>query len=203
MNKLPKARTENIVVQSLEKETLIYDTITNQAFSLNETSAKVFNACDGQTSFDELQSKYKYTDELIYLALDELKKQNLLAVNAEYASPFAEMSRREVIRKVGFATLVALPVISSIIAPTSASAASGGTTANCQVCTSNAQCASGNCRPAFPNNGTSICAAGAGGAFVGQTGATFGAVNAQACSNAATSQCCKGTGTFTNICTCN
>jgi hypothetical protein len=125
MNKLPKARTENIVVQTLNDEVLIYDTITNQAFCLNETSARVFNHCDGQTSFDELQRKYQFTGEIIFLALDELKKQNLLASDAEYASPFAGMHRREVIRKVGFATMIALPLISSIVAPAALSAASG------------------------------------------------------------------------------
>lgn len=78
MKKLPKARNENIVVQNLNDEVLIYDTITNQAFCLNETSAKVFNYCDGQTAFAELKSRYKYTDELIFLALDELKAKNLL-----------------------------------------------------------------------------------------------------------------------------
>lgn len=50
----PKARNKNIVVQLLNKETLIYDLIDNKAFCLNETSSIVFNACDGKTSFDEL-----------------------------------------------------------------------------------------------------------------------------------------------------
>lgn len=125
MNKLPKARTENIVVQNIEKEVLIYDTITNQAFCLNETSAKVFNHCDGQTAFDELKRKFKYTDEIIYLALDELKAKNLLDAAANYQTPFAGMNRREVIRQVGFATMIALPLISSLVVPTAANAGSG------------------------------------------------------------------------------
>lgn len=143
MNLLPKSRNENIVVQNAENEVLIYDTVTNQAFCLNETSAKVFNHCDGKTSFDELKRKYKYTDELIYLALDELKKQNLLADDAAYLSPFAGMNRREVIRKVGFATMVALPLISTLVAPTAAAAqsASGGGCAGTCVARGADQCA--------------------------------------------------------------
>ena len=192
MNNLPKARNENILVQNLENEILIYDTITDKAYCLNETSAKVFNACDGKRTFDELNSQYQFNDDLIYLALDELKAKNLLDSAASYETPFAGMTRREVIRKVGIATMIAPPVVSSLIAPSAAQAASGGTTANCQVCTSNAQCVSGRCRTAFPNNGASICSAGTTNGVVGQPGAQFGAVDATACSNAAAIQCCNG-----------
>lgn len=123
--KLPKARNENIIMQNLETEVLIYDTIIDKAYCLNETSANIFNHCDGATSFDEFKRRYKYTDELIFLALDELKEKNLLDSSAEYQTPFSGISRREVIRKVGFATMIALPLITSIVAPTAIRAASG------------------------------------------------------------------------------
>lgn len=77
MKSLPKIRNENIIVQKLKNEVLIYEPATNQAFCLNETSAKVYNHCDGATSFDELKRRYKFTDDLIFLALDELRKENL------------------------------------------------------------------------------------------------------------------------------
>lgn len=205
MNTLPKARNENIIMQDAGDEILIYDTITDKAYCLNETSAKVFNACDGKQTFDELKSQYQFNDDLVYLALDELKAKDLLDSAANYETPFAGMTRREVIRKVGFATMIALPVVSSLIAPSAAQAASGGTTANCQVCTSNAQCISGRCRTAFPNNGTSICSAGTTNGQVGQTGAIFGAADAGACTSAASIQCCNGsTGASfnNNTCTC-
>lgn len=64
------------------------------------------------------------TDEIIFLALDGLKKEKLLEDNSQYVSPFAEMNRRAVIRKVGLASLIALPVISNLIAPTAGQAAS-------------------------------------------------------------------------------
>lgn len=38
MKKLPKARTENLLEQNLEKETLIYDLTIDKAFNLSETS---------------------------------------------------------------------------------------------------------------------------------------------------------------------
>jgi hypothetical protein len=124
MNKLPLAKTKDIVVQTLGKEILIYDLNTHKAYNLNETSSIVYQACDGRTFFTELKAKNKLTDEIIYLALDELKKENLIEESDGYDSPFEGMSRREVIRKVGFASMIALPVISSLVAPTAAMAQS-------------------------------------------------------------------------------
>ncbi|MGI8467331.1 MAG: hypothetical protein ACR2N3_02655 [Pyrinomonadaceae bacterium] len=145
MDKLPQTRNENIVVQNLDKEVLIYDLITNKAFCLNETSAIVFNACDGKTSFDELKRKHKLTDDLIHFALGELRRENLIESSND--NHFAGLSRREVIRRVGLASMVALPVISSLIAPKAANAASNNPAllANGQVCLSNSQCQSNRC----------------------------------------------------------
>jgi hypothetical protein len=123
MKYLPAAKTVNLVVQELRDETLIYDQATDRMFCLNETSAKVFNHCNGRTSFEELKRKHKFTDDLIYLALDEFKAKDLLT-NYESVH-FAGMSRREAVKRVGLASLVALPLISTLVAPTSTAAASG------------------------------------------------------------------------------
>lgn len=131
---LPQARIKDIVVQNLGNEMLVYDLKTNKLYNLNETSAKVFNACNGETSFAELKTKYKFTDNLIYLALDELKANELLE---DYKSNhFAGLSRREVIKKVGLASMIALPLISVMVAPTAAHAQSTS------VCVTNS-CADG------------------------------------------------------------
>lgn len=207
MNVLPSSRNENIVVQNLENEVLIYDTITNQAFCLNETLAKVYQHCNGKTSFDELRRKYKFTDDLIYLALDELKARKLLAETSVYQSPLAGMSRREAVRKVGLATMIALPLISTLIAPTAANAASGaavvGTRVNCQSCATGADCASGNCRPTA--SGGNICARNPGGT-VSPSGGVLAGQSLFSCSPAGTAQCCSGSASFssgTGQCTCN
>lgn len=121
--KLPLAKTENIIEQILKNETLIFDLDANKAFNLNETSTIVYRNCDGATTFDELKHRHKFTDEFIHLALVELKRNNLLADNS-YKSPFTELKRREVIKKVGLASMLALPVIVGLTAPQSAHAAS-------------------------------------------------------------------------------
>lgn len=137
MKILPQARNTGIVIQHADQELLVYDLVTHKAFNLNETAMNVFNCCDGETTFDALQSKYNLTAEIVYLALDELKKRDLLEENAAYESPFVNLSRREAIRRAGLASMAALPVISSLVAPSAVSAASGciqpGLNPNAQV----------------------------------------------------------------------
>lgn len=120
---LPVARTADLIEQDLDNELLIYDLRINKAYTLNETLMKVHRGCDGRQTFDDLKRKYKFTDDLIHLALQELAGSNLLE-NYAAANHFAGMSRREVVRKIGLATMVALPLIASITAPKSIHAAS-------------------------------------------------------------------------------
>ena len=150
MHKLPKIR-ENLLVQDLADEILIYDLSADKMFCLNSTARTVFNACDGNIEFAALKIASNLTDEIIHLSLDELKKQNLLA--DDYASPFIGLNRREVIKKVGLSTMFALPVITARAAPTAAQTASNCVALN-EIC--------------IPNNFTqSNCCAGQ------RCGATF------------------------------
>jgi hypothetical protein len=178
---LPQARTGDIIEQSFGAEMLIYDLLTDRAYTLNETSAAIYQVCDGQTSFDELKRRHGFTDELIYLALDELKRSDLLADGAAYRSPFAGINRREVLKRIGLTSASALPVIFSLIAPPASSAASGevcifdnpcscsvinnsGSAANCgeELGGTSRGCGSGNgagCDCYIPNggNGSGTC----------------------------------------------
>lgn len=125
MNKLPRAKTENLVVQNLNDGILIYNLTDNKAFCLNETSAIVYQACDGKTTFADLQSKSGFPEDLIHLTLSELEKQGFIEMSSDYVSTLNGMSRREAVKKVGLATMIALPVVSSLVAPLAADAASG------------------------------------------------------------------------------
>ena len=201
MNKLPVARTTEIVVQELGKEILIYDLNTHKAYNLNETSSTVYKACDGKTTFDELRVKAKFTDDIIFLALDELKKENLLDKDKSYNSPFVGISRREAIRRVGLASMIALPVISSLIAPTAAMAQSGTSQEDAATptpvpcvsymgsCSTSSQCCSDapNCNPTVSSG--SFCCRGTG---VASTGVQFRAPRGQ-CSARGAEMCCSGT----------
>ena len=128
----PVFRQEELVVQELINEVLIYDLKVDKAYCLNETSALVWKLCDGTRSVTEITRfiagsvDYPVTEDLVWLALDQLKKENLLANGDEIASHFKGVSRRAVIRKVGLTSMITLPLISSLTAPTAASAQSSG-----------------------------------------------------------------------------
>lgn len=156
--KLPIARNEAVAIQELERETLIYDFQIDKAYCLNETSTIIYRHCDGKTSFEDLKRRYKYTDDLIYLALDELQKNNL--VESEKITHFAGISRRDAIKKVGLGTLVALPVVTGLIAPQAINAASSCSVQN-ENCTfdsfNQSNCCDTNLRCRSPLGGGDVC----------------------------------------------
>ena len=139
MKYLPKARNENLVTQNLNDEALVYDTIVNKAFCLNKTSSIVWQLCDGERSIPEISRELGKTlkssanEDLVWFALNQLKKQNLLAGAENLPDRFEGLNRREIIKRVGLASALALPVISSMVSPTSAHAASGGVCGNPQL----------------------------------------------------------------------
>lgn len=153
MNQLPKAKTSEILVQELENELLVYNLKTNKAFCLNETCGLVFQLCDGTKTVAEISQtlnkhlKQSVNQDLIWLALDSFKKDDLLEEGEQFAINFNGLTRRQVIKKVGIATMIALPMVSSVVAPNAAMAASGGTVALFGACSTNQECASGSCRP--------------------------------------------------------
>lgn len=126
----PIARKSNLVVQEMAAEILVYDLSINKAFCLNETSALVWQFSDGNNSISKITDlinkrlKTVITEEFVLLALDQLKKENLLEKGLELEIDFNGLSRREVIKKIGLSSMIALPIVSSVIAPTSAFAAS-------------------------------------------------------------------------------
>jgi hypothetical protein len=143
----PVGRKANIVIQDYANEVLIYDLTENKAFSLNEMSASIWQLCDGKNSVSDISKSLtrKYgasiDNDFVLLGLEQLKENNLLENTEEVFTDLNGLSRREVIRKVGFASLVALPLVSSLIAPKAAHAAS----ASAVSCTANGQCTSGCC----------------------------------------------------------
>jgi hypothetical protein len=128
----PKVRQDNIVTQESNGELLIYDLMLHKTYCLNQTSAMVYQLCDGDNSVSAIREsvahklKQPVPEDLVWLALDELKRNNLLADSNEIEINFNGLSRREMIRKVGLASMITLPIIYSLIAPTAAIAQSVG-----------------------------------------------------------------------------
>ncbi len=128
MNK-PLARKDNIVVQKIEDETLVYDLDENKAFCLNETSALVWKLCDGQRDSADIvdaldaNTPRGIRDDLVLLSLNELARANLIAESQDFVSTPA--TRREMIKKIGKATLISLPLVFAVTAPNAYQAQSG------------------------------------------------------------------------------
>lgn len=125
----PVARQRDILVQSIENEVLVYDLKTNKALCLNITSAAIWQFCNGKNSIADIASHFQTQSnqpvpvELVEITLEKLSKENLLE-NYQPANLMNKKSRREMIRKVGLATAMALPIITSIVAPSAVAAAS-------------------------------------------------------------------------------
>jgi hypothetical protein len=148
---VPEARKEGLVVQQMTDEVLVYDQKRHRAHCLNQTAALVWKHCDGRKTVSEVaealsrQAGKRVGEEVVRLAVDELAKSQLLEGSGARKWRGAEgMSRREMMKRAGLAAAVGLPVVTSVIAPRAAQAAtcrvsgaSCGTSSQCcsQVCT--------------------------------------------------------------------
>ena len=146
----PRARTEGLVVRELADEVLVYDRDRDKAHCINQTAALVWKYCDGKTSVSnmalrlERELKTERVDEkIVWYALDQLGKDHLLEESAAPPAMLAGMTRREMVRVLGVAAVVAVPLITSIVAPTPAQAATCLTPGS--VCTGPSFCCSSLC----------------------------------------------------------
>ena len=135
MKNKPQSRQSNLVVQDLENEILIYDLNINKVYCLNETSAMVWQLCDGKRTVSDIarqlskKLRIEVSDDFVWLALDRLKKDNLLENSEGFEINFGNLNRRQVIKKVGLASMIALPLSSSLVAPKAIAAQS-----QCGIC---------------------------------------------------------------------
>ncbi len=153
----PMARQTGLVVQDMPGEVLVYDLESNKAHCLNESAAIVWRSCDGASTVEDIVKNFektsggKISEDFVWLAIDQLNSNGLLMGNVD--SKFAGQSRRDVLKKIGLASIVALPVIASLVAPQSAMAATSclcTVPGNCTLqtgCPSTVNCNSGTCAP--------------------------------------------------------
>jgi len=156
-SQIPVARKENLVIQETTDEVLVYDLTSNKAHYLNQTAAFVWKSCDGNNSVTDItrlienEAGSAVDEDLIWLAIDQLNEKNLL--EKELVSNFGGRSRREVLKKIGLATVVAVPIVASLTAPTSALAST-----SC-ACVTPGDCATQTGCPSIVNcNGSGVCA---------------------------------------------
>jgi hypothetical protein len=134
------ARREDLVVQELPEEVLVYDLREHKAHCLNRSAAFVWNQCDGNTSTSAIAQRMAQEwgeavhEDLVWLALKQLAKAELLQKAASRPGGDIRVSRRAAMRRLGVGTTVALPFVTSIIAPTALAGASVVIPPVCQSC---------------------------------------------------------------------
>lgn len=157
MNNNPLARQKDLVIQETPDEVLVFDMNSNKAHCLNASAAFVWKACNGENSIGDIARQFELngngsvTEDFIWLAIDQLQENSLL--QNEITPRFEGQSRRQVIKKIGLASMVAVPVIASLVAPQNALAVGSCACVNPADCLAQAGCPSTvNC------NGSGICA---------------------------------------------
>ncbi len=139
----PIARKDDLVIQEVGGEILVYDLRTNKAICLNQTSALVWQNCDGKKDALEIAKDIEkelgsnVSEDFVWFAVNQLEKENLLNKEDKFVNKFEGLNRREVIKKIGLTSLVALPVVAAMVAPMSIHAQSctamGGMCTNSDV----------------------------------------------------------------------
>ena len=139
----PTARRDQLIVEDILGETIVYDLRRNRAHSLNRTAALVWRHSDGRTSVPKLASlvakelEIPRCEAMVWMALNRLAKARLLDASPTPPGPTAMYSRRAVMQTLGTVGRVALvlPVVHSILTPLAAQAQSCILSADCKVLT--------------------------------------------------------------------
>jgi len=198
----PDRRSEELVIEALDDELLVYDQRNKRAHCLSATAARVWRACDGGTDLAAMSEALSLPLDEVREAVEELEGAALLVeeglelvkvgsggANGNGANGANDITRRAfAVRSAKVGTAVAsAPLILSIAAPTTASAATP-TPAQCQLYSAQS-CGTG-----------SGCAAVAGCCCCGTGGECQGNCNACSATGFCTGgqqQCGDGTGNST------
>jgi hypothetical protein len=137
---LPRARADELVIEELDGELLVYDLRTDAAHCLDEEAAAIWRACDGKTRVAEIAATVDTTPEAVDHALEELSERDLV-------EGIGDHSRREAVKLALTAGAVgaALPIVKSIVAPTPARGGTFSCFPDGAGCAVDNQCCSLNC----------------------------------------------------------
>lgn len=127
-----RLQSEDLILEELRDELMIYDPKRNKAFCLNQTAAFVWKHSDGKTTVAELAKRMEQqlnkpvNEEMVLFALGVLSKDGLLAASTALPELVADASRRQLLRKMGIGA-AALPLVTVLmVSPAKAHASSKG-----------------------------------------------------------------------------
>lgn len=141
----PCARSRRLVVQALDEETLVYDLENHHAHRLSAFAGRLWGACDGHRTVDELCLFGNFRKAEVVHGLRELGLAGLLEV-----PPGEQPNRRRMLGRLGRGA--AVPAVVSILVP--AAAAAQSCIANGGACGPTSTCCSGCCKRNGPNPNT-------------------------------------------------
>lgn len=129
-----KARQEGLFTEQVGNELIVYDRKNNRAHRLNQTSALVWQNCNGTKTVSDIAQLLKkelneMSDEnLVIVSLGQLESASLLQEPIQLTSHITRASRREFVRKVGAVGImtVLLPLLTTMTIPTPAQAQTCG-----------------------------------------------------------------------------
>jgi Coenzyme PQQ synthesis protein D (PqqD) len=137
------------MTRELQDELLLYDARTHRGHCLNKSASLIWLACDGTATVSEIVARFAEDAEsginepMVLFALKKLDAAGLLRNPGTLSPKILPATRREILRKLGSAAVIAVPVIVTMLVPTPARAASCSPLLH--TCSSNAQCCSGHC----------------------------------------------------------
>ncbi len=121
---VPATRKDGLTISTLDDEVLVYDPETRRASCLNSFAAGVLALCDGQSSASDITRELPFKDvdeRMVWLALADLQKAQLL--QDRISIPFnadGRTNRRDLLKRIGMGSAVAVPIIAGIALPASA-----------------------------------------------------------------------------------
>jgi hypothetical protein len=141
----PTRRSDQLLVEDLGDETLVYDVSRHKAHCLSRTARLVWERCDGETPVSAIAGALRHEagmpadERVVWFALGQLDKARLLEGRFTPLDERELCSRRELARRLGVAAAL-LPFVTSVLAPTAAASAS--------ICSGHPPCnAAGSCPP--------------------------------------------------------
>jgi len=194
--KLPFLRTNQLVVNELPNELLIYDLEKNKAFCLNETARLIMDECNGIKPIDEAveslnrKLKSKLSEEMVWMVIEQFQKSNFLQGDYQIPIQTSKISRRKILQAAA-ALGIALPIVTSLVAPTAIHAQSAciGIGGDCIIDQDISRCCQNLICTEVPNTQTGAICVGLGCTPIGQT-CTVGVT--ECCEGAACNQFDEG-----------
>ena len=125
----PKVRRDDLTIQEVEDDMVVYDGRHQRAHRLNSTAALVLRSSDGTRTIREIACRLPSDlpgsyggEDRVWLALEQLAKADLLTEGLPLPPEWG-LSRRALLQKAAAAALV-LPIVETVLAPSPADAQS-------------------------------------------------------------------------------